>query len=205
MFVPLGCSPCCGATPPAPCPPVPEDITAVEVDLRWSGEPFRVYSNQGDGEIVFEVADLSSWTGTYSLSQVSATRWEYNWAPRSDGVVPNIFYLSNSDYIAFYNPPGVFCKEWNGSEYIVFETCWDPQNPRASQYTSVCTREWPLAAFNSGIVMSSFGATTDLTAGSGGTTVARRCVGTNIGLIGWTSAGRVGDPRVYIDDVRTYQ
>jgi len=203
MFIPMGCSPCCGGPPP--CPPVAEDVTAVEVDLRWSGEPFRVYSSLGDGEIVFEVADLSSWTGTYSLSKVSATRWEYNWAPRSDGVVPNIFYLANADYIAFYNPPSVWGRDWNGVEYIDFESCWEPQNPRASQYTSVCTRTWPLAAFNSGIVMSQFGATSDLTGGTGGTAGARYCDGTTIGYIGWTDAGRVGNPRVYIDDVRVFQ
>ena len=140
MFLP--CRPCCGPAL-APCPPVPGDITAVEVDLRWSGSPFKLYSNNADGEIVFEVADLSSWTGTYSLSKVSSTRWQYDFAPRSDGAVPYMFYLANSNYFAFYNPPSVFAKEYNGVTYDTFETCWDTANPRASEYTSACSRAWP--------------------------------------------------------------
>lgn len=202
MFLP--CRPCCGAAL-APCPPVPEDITAVEVDLRWSGSPFKLYSSNADGEIVFEVADLSSWTGTYSLSKVSSTRWQYDFAPRSDGAVPYMFYLANSNYFAFYNPPSVFAKEYNGVTYDTFETCWDPANPRASEYTSACSRTWPLAAFNAGIVMGQFGSVTDLTGGSGGFTQARRCDGSGIDFIGWTATGRVGDPRVYIDDLRIYE
>jgi len=204
VFIPMACSPCCSPQP-APCPVAADDVTAVEVDLRSGGE-FKVLSNVGDGEVVFQT-DFTSMTGTFSLTETSTNVWRYSFPARADGVQPYIEFRAANDTIALWEPPSQgLCKSYNGSTYTTFTSCWT--SGLASSHgpirTSACSRTYPVVAWNSALVEGQNGSTTNLAAGSGGYAQARHCTGGGFSSIPWTSSGRTGDANIYFDALRIY-
>lgn len=200
MFLP--CRPCCGAAL-APCPPDRTLITAVEVDLRNDGL-FEVLSSSMDGEWVFRT-DYSSLTGTYSLTNVGGYLWRYTFPDRGDGVSPYIEYNATFDSIRLYDTFAQSARStyYTAPVYSAFTTCW-LAGQNANFHNTLCTKTFPLLAWNSALVMGQFATTTNLNSGSGGIAQARVCGTSSYDFISWTATGRSGDPNIYYDAVRVY-